>query len=136
MKKIASLFILVLLFAFSSCQIHTSSESNPVKPGMTKITIMYPNTEGSTFDMDYYSTKHMPMLKELFGDKMKHLAIDKGLSGRLPEEPTPYLAIGYLYFDSLEEYNAAFGPNAEKILGDIPNYTNVRPTLQISEVVE
>ena len=136
MKTASSLLLLCLVLTFSSCQQPVAEVTSAVKPGMTKITIMYPKSEGSTFDMDYYANKHMPMLKELFGDKMKHLAIDKGISGRLPTDPMPFMAIGYLYFNSIEEYNAAFGPNAEKILGDIPNYTNVRPTLQISEVVE
>ncbi len=111
-------------------------ESMKPEKGMTKIAIMYPNGEGKTFDMDYYSTKHMPMCASLFGDGLKHLEIDKGVAGRTPDEPIPYLAIGYFYFDSLKAYQDAFGPNAEKILGDIPNYTNIRPVVQISEVVQ
>jgi uncharacterized protein (TIGR02118 family) len=97
---------------------------------------MYPNEEGKTFDMNYYSTKHMPMLKDLFGESLKLLEIDKGISGRTPNEPIPFLAIGYLYFDKLSDYQNAFGPNAEKILSDIPNYTNIQPVVLISEVVE
>ena len=103
--------------------------------GMVKITIMYPNDEGKTFDMDYYSSKHMPMLADLFGEALKRYEIDKGISGRTPEESVPFLAIGYLYFKSVEAYSAAFGPNAKQILGDIPNYTNIQPRVQISEVI-
>lgn len=103
---------------------------------MIKITILYPNSEGKTFDMDYYAEKHMPMLDSLFGDSLKHLAIDEGVAGRTPDAPIPYLAIGYLYFNSLAEYQKAFGPNAEKILSDIPNYTNIQPIVQISEVIQ
>ena len=66
---------------------------------------------------------------------MKKLEIDKGIAGRTPEDTVPYLAIGYLYFDSIETYANSFGPHAEKILGDIPNYTNIQPVIQISEVV-
>ena len=110
---------------------HTTMDTK----GMVKITIMYPNGEGKTFDMDYYSSKHMPMLANLFGDALKRYEIDKGISGRTPEEPLPFLAIGYLFFESVSAYNAAFGPNAKKILGDIPNYTNIQPRVQISEVI-
>ena len=102
---------------------------------MTKIAILYPSGEGHTFDMEYYATQHMPMVAELFGEPLRHWAIDKGMSGRTPDEPLPYVAVGYFYFDSLEAYEKAFGPNAEKILGDIPNYTNIQPTVQISEVI-
>ena len=34
---------------------------------MTKVSILYPRAEGSTFDMDYYLTKHIPMCARLFG---------------------------------------------------------------------
>ena len=112
-----------------------SSNDQVIKEGMIKVTIMYPNEEGKQFDMDYYSQKHMPMIADLFGDKLKLLAIDKGIAGRTPDEPIPFLAIGYLYFDELADYERAFGPNAEKILGDIPNYTNIQPTVLISEVI-
>ena len=103
---------------------------------MVKVTILYPNSEGKAFDMDYYSNTHMPMVASLLGDAMKHYSIDKGISGRTPDEPIPYLAIGYLYFDKLEDYQNSFGPNAKKIVGDIPNYTNTQPIVQISEILE
>ena len=35
----------------------------------------------------------------------------------------------------VEAFQAGFGPHAEEILGDIPNYTDLAPTLQISEVM-
>lgn len=103
---------------------------------MIKVTILYPNGEGKTFDMDYYSSKHMPMVASLLGDSLKRVEIDKGIGGRTPEEPVPYLAIGYLYFDQLSDYQNSFGPHAEKIVSDIPNYTNIQPIIQISEVLQ
>ena len=45
---------------------------------MIKVAILYPNGEGKTFDMDYYSNKHMPMAASLFGDSLKAMSIDKG----------------------------------------------------------
>lgn len=103
---------------------------------MIKVAILYPNGEGKTFDMDYYANKHMPMVAGLFGDSLRLLEIEKGIAGRTPDEPMPYVAIGYFYFDQLSTYQSAFGANAEKILSDIPNYTNIQPVVQISEVVK
>ena len=103
---------------------------------MIKVTILYPNGDGKTFDMDYYANKHMPMVANTLGDSLKLLAIDKGIAGRTPDEPIPYLAIGYLYFDKLSAYQNSFGPNAEKIVSDTPNYTNIQPIVQISKVLE
>lgn len=122
----------VLLLGFQ--QVSTSKVPQ-IEKGMIKVTILYPNVEGKTFDMDYYANKHMPMLEGLFGDSLKMYKIDKGVSGRTPKDPIPYLAIGYLYFESLSAYQNSFGPNAGKIRGDIPNYTNIQPIVQISEVL-
>ncbi|MEM7373181.1 MAG: EthD family reductase [Bacteroidota bacterium] len=140
--------ILTVITLLASCQEPASTEApqTPQTPeipatskseqGMVKVTIMYPNGEGNTFDMDYYSQKHMPMVASLLGDSMKMYTIDKGIAGRTPDEAVPFLAIGYLYFDRLSAYQNSFGPVAEQILGDIPNYTNVQPVLQISEVIK
>jgi len=42
--------------------------------------------------------------------------------------------MGHLYFDSVEDFQNSFGPNAEEIMADIPNYTNIEPVIQISQV--
>lgn len=126
------LLIIAVIALFTACQ-NNSNKSDIV--GQVKVTILYPNDEGKTFDMAYYTDKHMPMVAELMGEAMSHYKIDKGISGRTADEPIPYLAVGYLYFESLEAYQTAFGPHAKQIVGDIPNYTNIQPTLQISEIV-
>lgn len=128
--SIAALVVLIgLAFGF---QQKTATQT---KKGMIKVTILYPNGDGKKFDMDYYSTKHMPMVASLLGDSLKLLEIDKGIAGRSPNDPVPYLAIGYLYFDRLSAYRNAFAPHAEKIRSDIPNYTDIVPVIQISEVL-
>jgi uncharacterized protein (TIGR02118 family) len=136
MKTKFILLIFAVMVILSNCQMATSTDALANNKGMIKVTILYPNGEGSSFDMDYYANKHMPMVADLLGDSLKLMAIDKGLAGRTPEEPIPYLAIGYLYFDKLSAYENSFGPNAEKIVGDIPNYTNIQPVVQISEVLQ
>lgn len=136
MKNNISILVFSVLLTFLSCGQENTSAKSPPKNGLIKVTILYENDEGKTFDMDYYSKKHMPMLKDLFGDSLKKLEIDQGLAGRTPDDTIPYLAIGYLYFDSIEDYQNAFGPNASKILDDIPNYTNIQPIVQISEVIQ
>ncbi len=136
MKTKIILLILGAIAILTSCQQTTSTDTSKIKKGIIKVTILYPNGDGKTFDMDYYSNKHMPMVASLLGDSLKLLAIDKGIAGRTPDEPIPYLAIGYLYFDKLSAYQNSFGPNAEKIISDIPNYTNIQPVVQISEVFQ
>jgi hypothetical protein len=40
----------------------------------------------------------------------------------------------HLLFDSATDLQVSFGPHAETIIEEIPNYTNAEPTIQISEV--
>jgi uncharacterized protein (TIGR02118 family) len=103
---------------------------------MIKVSVLYPNGEGRTFDHDYYRDSHMPMVARLVGEPLKRYYIDRGVAGGTPDAPPPFLAGGHLLFDSVEAYDTGFGPHAKEIMADIPNYTNVRPTLQISEIVE
>src|SRR3569623_355674 len=78
-----------------------STESQTIKKGMIKVTILYPGGEGKKFDMDYYTRKHFPLLKTLFGDALKATAIDKGIASGTPGAPVPFVAIVYLYIDTL-----------------------------------
>jgi uncharacterized protein (TIGR02118 family) len=131
--SIAGLVVLIgLLCGFLP---KTPAQNSQPKKGMIKVTILYPNGEGKKFDMDYYTHSHMPMVASLLGDSLKLFEIDKGIAGRTATDPIPYLAIGYLYFDRLSAYQNSFKPHAEKIRSDIPNYTDIQPVIQISEVV-
>jgi uncharacterized protein (TIGR02118 family) len=42
--------------------------------------------------------------------------------------------MAHLTFDSLEAFQKAFGPHAEAIMSDVPNYTNSQPAVQISQI--
>lgn len=101
---------------------------------MVKVSVFYPNSSGCKFDMNYYLTKHMPMVQQKLGAACKSIAVEQGLAGGAPGAPATYVAMGHLYFDSTDAFQAAFGPHAQAILADIPNYTNTQPTIQISEV--
>lgn len=134
--KISTLLITVgLLYGF---QQHKSTDPQSVgakiEKGMIKVAIFYPNGEGNTFDMDYYANKHMPMAADLFGDSLKAMVIDKGLAGGAPDSPAPYVAIGYFYFENMEGCQSSMGTHSKTLQTDVPNYTNIKPVLQISEV--
>ena len=102
---------------------------------MIKVSVMYPNTPGARFDHEYYKDKHMPLLKARMGDACKSYTIDKGLGGRAPGAPATYVGMCHIFCNSIEAYETAFGPHAKEIMGDIKNYTDIAPVVQISEVV-
>jgi uncharacterized protein (TIGR02118 family) len=99
-----------------------------------KVSVLYPNSEGSKFDMDYYLSSHIPMVQSKLGAACKGASVEEGMAGGAPGAPATYSAMGHLLFDSVQDFQAAFGPHAEAIMGDIPNYSNVSPVIQISEV--
>ena len=103
---------------------------------MIKLTILYPNGEGKTFDMNYYSTKHMPLAASLFGESLKAMQIDNVIGGQTPDVPVPYLAIGYFYFENMASLQSAVAPHSAQLQADIPNYTNIQPVILVSEVVQ
>jgi uncharacterized protein (TIGR02118 family) len=102
---------------------------------MIKVSVMYPNNEGARFDHDYYRDKHMPLVKARLGDACKYYTIDKGLAGGAPGAPATYVGMCHIFCDSVEAFQKGFGPHAQEIMGDIPNYTDLTPVIQISEVV-
>ncbi|MES2193757.1 MAG: EthD family reductase [Pseudomonadota bacterium] len=102
---------------------------------MIKVSVMYPNKEGARFDHEYYRDKHMPLVKARLGDACKYYTIDKGLAGGAPGDPATYVGMCHIFSDSVEAFQQGFGPHAKEIMGDIPNYTDIAPVMQISEVV-
>lgn len=101
---------------------------------MIKVSVMYPNGEGKTFDMTYYLEKHIPMARQKFGAALKGVAVEQGLGGAEPGSRPPYLALGHLLFESVEAFQSSLALHGPALLADIPNYTNAQPTIQISEV--
>ena len=132
--KIKISLLLVVLGVLFGCQQNKSTYDTKIKKGMIKVAIFYPNGEGKTFDMDYYANKHMPMAASLFGGSLKAMSIDKGLANGTPGEPVQYLAIGYFFFETMSSFQHSMGSNSEKLKADVPNYTNIQPVIQISEV--
>ena len=92
---------------------------------MIRVSVMYPKSEGSTFDMEYYKTTHMEIVDRTI--QPTRWEIDEGMDG-------PYMAIGHLFFDSPEAMQASMG-DAGEALADIPNFTNAEAATQVSTVV-
>ena len=101
---------------------------------MVKVSVLYPNSAGITFDMPYYLNSHMPMVKQKLGAACRRLDVDAGLGGAQPGSKPAFVAMANLLFDSVDEFQRAFGPHADSIMGDIPNYTDIQPLIQVNEV--
>jgi uncharacterized protein (TIGR02118 family) len=101
---------------------------------MIRISILYPNSPEATFDMDYYIGKHMPLVRERSGTACKGVSADQGIASAEPGLPAAYIAIGHILYDRIESFQEIFAQHGPSLLADIPNFTNVRPVIQISAV--
>jgi uncharacterized protein (TIGR02118 family) len=101
---------------------------------MIKLSIFYPNIEGKKFDKDYYLDVHMPLSIKLQGDAVKHVEVDFGFSGGMPDSKPPYVVVCHFLYDSFEAFQQAFMPHAETLMNDITNYTDIETVIQFSEV--
>jgi uncharacterized protein (TIGR02118 family) len=132
-SKANLLLLMFALIGFISCKSSQLNHSS-AETGMFKITILYPNGDDKTFNMDYYENKHMPMVAGFIGKNLKFYEIDKGIAGRTPNDKIPFLAIGYFYISDVAEYNKAIAQNRDALVNDFKNYTNIQPIVQISEI--
>lgn len=101
---------------------------------MIKVSVLYPNRAGSKFDMSYYLGTHIKLVKDKLGTALQGVHVDSGMSGAAPDSEPDYVAMGHLLFNSVGDFQAAFGPHAEAIMGDIPNYTDIEPQVVVSEI--
>lgn len=101
---------------------------------MIKVSVLYPNADGKKFDTAYYFTKHIPMVKQKLGAACKRVEIDQGMDGAQPGSKPAFIAMAHMTFDSVDAFQKAFGPHSAAIMGDIPNYTDIQPVVQVSEV--
>ena len=101
---------------------------------MIKVTVLYPNTPETRFDVEYYLQRHMPRSIELLRPALKSVSVEIGLGGNLPSESAPFVAICAFTCESLDAFLAAFTPHAAELEGDIPNYTNAKAITQVSEL--
>jgi uncharacterized protein (TIGR02118 family) len=103
---------------------------------MVKVSILYPNIDGARFDMDYYLHTHMPLSIERLGaaEGYQGVSVERGIGGGAPGAAPAYVAMCHYLFDSAEAFLAAFNPNAGTLQGDMANFTDIEPTIQISQV--
>ncbi len=102
---------------------------------MVRISFLYPNQEESRFDFEYYLETHMPMATRWLSAQpgYRGVSIERGLNAGAGA--APYVAVCHFLFDTLEDFMAAIAPHAEALRGDIRNYTDVPPVVQVSEVL-
>jgi uncharacterized protein (TIGR02118 family) len=84
----------------------------------------------------YYAQKHFSLVKERLGPLgLVRCEVDRGIAGRSSDIPAPYTAGGHLVFNSIEEFQTTYLKVGDELMADIPNYTDIEPELQISDIL-
>lgn len=97
------------------------------------VQVLYPNTDGTSFDYDYYVATHLKMVADTWGDLMQQAVVTRGMAGG-PDTPPGFHAVATLVFKSGEALQEGMG-KAQPLLDDIPNFTNCQPQMLIGEVI-
>ncbi len=102
---------------------------------MFSLTVLYPKTASSQFDMAYYLDKHTPLVKaRLTSMGLVNVDMREGLAGGAPDSLPTYAMITNLTFNTIEELQNGMAMHGAELLGDIPNFTDVEPLTQVSQV--
>jgi uncharacterized protein (TIGR02118 family) len=91
------------------------------------MTILYPKTDDATFDMEYYTSTHMPMLAKAMGDGCQGWGAASVTSDN-------HIAMGWLVVDTMDTFNAGMAAKGDEIRADVANYTNQQPEIILGEV--
>ena len=102
---------------------------------MIKVSVLYPNTPDGRFDLEYYQTRHVPMVIDRCAGALVRGEIERGVAGLEPGSPAPFRIAGHLTFQSAESMQQVFERHMSEFLADLPNFTNIQPTVQIGEVL-
>lgn len=101
---------------------------------MIRVSVLYPNT--GEFDMAYYLSKHMALVHKLLDSMgLVRTEVDQGIGTAEPNAPAPYIAIGHMVFDSIENMQKALQKHDPDLAADVPNFTDIQPIFQISKML-
>ena len=104
---------------------------------MVRVSVMYPTTEGSTFDWTYYLGPHLDLAHRLLDGKgLIRIEVDRGIGTLPPGTPLHFHAIGHLFFRTAQEMEIALAAHSAEFIADQRRYFSGESIVQVNEVVE
>ncbi|MEM8555793.1 MAG: EthD family reductase [Pseudomonadota bacterium] len=95
--------------------------------------VIYPNSDGTSFDHGYYGETHLPLVGQHMGAHIESTLVTKGVSDPGGNTAAVYAIASMVFVDkpALEAALAKAGP----VIEDIPNFTNTVPQMVIGETL-
>ena len=98
-----------------------------MKLGDPCLTILYPNSEGVRWDVEYYRTHHMPLIMRLYGkEAIKRFELRKGSTGQAGGAPG-YIGAVNIYINEQKAFDAAGAAHGSELVADVPHFSSVMP---------
>jgi len=97
------------------------------------VQVIYPISDDTNFDYDYYLDTHMKLVGEHMGAHIQSTLVTKGIAGG-PDTPPGIYAIASMVFADQGAMDTAMR-SAGPVMADIANFTNVQPQVLVGEVV-
>ena len=95
---------------------------------MIRVSVLYPRP--GEFNFDYYAKEHMQLVHKLLGPfGLVKSEVNKGV------ESAPYLAVGHLIFNTIEEMQRGLQAHDPDLMADLVNFTDIQPQFQVSEII-
>jgi len=66
---------------------------------------------------------------------MGEFEVERGIEAA-DGEAAPYICIVHIEFPTKDDFMRGFEKHGEELSADVPNYTNIAPEMQISEIVK
>jgi uncharacterized protein (TIGR02118 family) len=102
---------------------------------MIHVTGLYRDMPDSKFDFNYFVNTHMPLAKKLLSDfGMGKFEVERGIEAA-DGEAAPFICITHVEFPTIEDFRRGLERHGEELFADVPNYTNIEPEIQFSEIV-
>lgn len=103
------------------------SPAADMKIGDTCLTILYPNSAGVRWDVEYYRTHHMPLIMRLYGkEAIKRFELRKGATDQKGGSPG-YIGAVNIYINDQKAFDAAGAQHGKTLVADVPHFSSVMP---------
>ena len=102
----------------------TPAAAAPGQP--VSFNVIYPNHEGARFDLAYYRSSHIPLVRRVMNPAKVVLieGVPRGAS------PAPYVMIAHMEFASSEALEAALAnPAMADVRADVAKFTDIKQTI-------
>ena len=118
---------------------------------MIVVSVTYPAASGTHFDLEYYRTKHVPLVQSLWGPCGLTAAEYMHGTGAPPPPHRPhavartgapgggtaaYFLVALLSFETKDAFENAGKQHGREIMGDVRNFTDVKPVVQFNEALQ